>query len=214
MTRRGWITATNVCGVALLRPALSSRPGSARFYVLSLATAGVWTAGAIASGYPLPAGARRGGQRLIPVGTGAGAFAAFYAAALVARRTSVLDRAIRNVLRHAGTGSAPLLVLTTCANAVAEELFFRGAVYAAAQRHPIVNSALAYTAATAATRNPALTLAGAAMGTLLARQRRATGGVEAPALTHLTWSLLMVRFLPALFRGNRRPDADAAPVVG
>jgi hypothetical protein len=37
------------------------------------------------------------------------------------------------------------------------------------------------------------------MGTLFALQRRATGGVQAPILTHLTWSALMVRFLPPLF---------------
>jgi hypothetical protein len=38
------------------------------------------------------------------------------------------------------------------------------------------------------------------MGTLFAWQRRATGGVQAPLLTHVTWSALMLRFLPRLFR--------------
>ena len=38
------------------------------------------------------------------------------------------------------------------------------------------------------------------MGTLLAVQRRATGGIQAPLLTHLTWSTLMLRYLPPLFR--------------
>jgi membrane protease YdiL (CAAX protease family) len=99
-------------------------------------------------------------------------------------------------------------MMTSCANGVAEELFFRGALYASAgQRHPVATSTIAYTAATAATRNPALTLAGAAMGVLFGLQRRATGGVQAPVLTHLTWSLLMLRFLPPLFRKAIQRDA-------
>jgi uncharacterized protein len=42
------------------------------------------------------------------------------------------------------------------------------------------------------------------MGTMFAAQRRASGGLLAPMLTHVTWSALIVRFLPALFR-RRHP---------
>jgi membrane protease YdiL (CAAX protease family) len=42
------------------------------------------------------------------------------------------------------------------------------------------------------------------MGMLFAWQRRATGGIQAPLLTHLTWSVLMLRFLPPLFRRRLR----------
>ena len=31
-----------------------------------------------------------------------------------------------------------------------------------------------------------------------------TGGIQAPLLTHLTWSVLMLRFLPPLFRRRLR----------
>jgi hypothetical protein len=79
-------------------------------------------------------------------------------------------------------------------------VFFRGALYAAVgRRHPVALSTAAYSLATTSTRNPALVLASGAMGTLFALQRRATGGIEASALTHLTWSALMLRFLPPLF---------------
>ena len=44
----------------------------------------------------------------------------------------------------------------------------------------------------------ALMLASGTMGGLFGLQRRATGGIQAPVLTHLTWSTLMLRFLPAL----------------
>jgi hypothetical protein len=31
-------------------------------------------------------------------------------------------------------------------------------------------------------------------------QRRASGGLQASLITHMTWSTLMVRYLPPLFR--------------
>ena len=48
----------------------------------------------------------------------------------------------------------------------------------------------------------ALVLAATVMGTLFAAQRRASGGIQAPVLTHLTWSILMLRYLPPLFRSG------------
>jgi hypothetical protein len=50
-----------------------------------------------------------------------------------------------------------------------------------------------------ATRNPALVLASTVMGTLFAVQRGRAGGVQAPLLTHVVWSALMLAFLPRLF---------------
>ena len=38
---------------------------------------------------------------------------------------------------------------------------------------------------------------------LFGLQRRTSGGILAPALTHLTWSLLMLRYLPPLFPAPR-----------
>ena len=83
-----------------------------------------------------------------------------------------------------------------------EEIFFRGALYSASALSPqaAVASTGIYALATATTRNPSLVLAAVVMGTLFALQRRASGGLQAPLLTHLTWSTLMVRYLPPLFR--------------
>ena len=92
-------------------------------------------------------------------------------------------------------------MLTAGTNAVGEELFFRGALWSAVQNsHPMVTTTIAYTATTAATRNPALVLAGAVTSVLFGLQRRTSGGVLAPSLAHVTWSLLMLRYLPPLFR--------------
>jgi membrane protease YdiL (CAAX protease family) len=73
--------------------------------------------------------------------------------------------------------------------------------------HAVVASTTAYTLATASTRNPALMLAASVMGSLFGLQRRASGGVEAPVLTHLTWSVLMLRYLPPLFRRAQKGRA-------
>lgn len=198
-------------GATLLGLSLSSEPGSRRFYALTFGLAATWAGGALGSG-PLHLGqAQRRDQSLhrplvTPVATGVGAFCVFYVASLACRHVPEADRALVRVLRFADRGSTPLVVLTTAANGVAEELFFRGALYAAAgRRHPVAKSTAAYVMATAATRNPALVLASLVMGVLFGWQRRASGGVEASALTHLTWSMLMLRYLPPLFR---RPVLD------
>jgi uncharacterized protein YbjT (DUF2867 family) len=86
--------------------------------------------------------------------------------------------------------------------AIGEEVFFRGALFEAVddRRRGVSPSTAVYSLVITATRNPALVLASGIMGTLFARQRRATGGIQAPTLTHVTWSMLMLRFLPPLFR--------------
>jgi hypothetical protein len=130
-----------------------------------------------------------------------GAFGVFYAAALVARRIPLLERAILSVLEYSYQGSQRLVLITTLANGAAEEVFFRGALYAAVgRRSPVAVSTGVYALATVATRNPALVLASVVMGALFGMQRRASGGIQAPMLTHLTWSVLMLRYLPPLFR--------------
>jgi uncharacterized protein len=63
----------------------------------------------------------------------------------------------------------------------------------------VATSTAVYALTTAATRNPALVLASIVMGSMFGLQRRATGGVQAPLITHLVWSTLMVAFLPPLF---------------
>ena len=136
-----------------------------------------------------------------PVATGVAAFGFFYGCALVSRKIPLLDRAISRVLVFAEEGDEPLVLLTTLANGLGEEVFFRGALYAAlGEDHPVLKSTAVYALATSTTRNPALVLAAGVMGSLFGLQRRASQGLQAPVLTHLTWSALMVRYLPPLFR--------------
>ena len=210
--RRLIVTATGIGGAGLLGISLSTKAGSPQFYILTMGLASTWAAGALSSG-PLPLNTtkdRDGTWRrpvIMPVLTGAGAFGLFYGAARLARHIPPLNRAIGSVLHYADDGSTPLVLATASANAVAEELFFRGALWSlVAESHPVVKTTLAYAATTAATRNPALVLAGTATSVLFGLQRRTSGGILAPALSHLTWSLLMLRYLPPLFPAPRRPQ--------
>lgn len=209
--RRRVVVGVGLVGAGLLGASLSTKPGSSQFYGLTLGVAATWIAGGLASG-PLHLGwiqDRDGRLRrpvINPVMVGAGAFATFYGCALTAREIPVLNQAISNVLTYADRGSGSFVLLTTLANGAAEEVFFRGAVYAAAgEWHPVVVSSAVYSLATATTRNPALVLASVVMGVLFGLQRWATGGIQAPLLTHLTWSALMLRFLPPLFASLPTP---------
>ena len=196
---------------ALLRSAFAAEAGSARFYLLSTSLAGTWTAGALGAG-PIPwcgddwRDRPRSAARalvIVPVVSGAATFAVFYGAARVARRHHTLRRAIASVLRYADAGATPLVLLIASGSGVAEEMFFRGALWSGSR--PLRTTTLAYAASTAATGNPALVLAGLVTSAIFGWQRAATGGVLAPALTHVTWSVLMVRHLPPLFRDANQP---------
>lgn len=211
--RRRVVAGVSLLGTGLLGASLSTQPNSKEFYGLTAAVAATWTAGGLLSG-PLHLGwIQSRDQRLrrpilTPLATGVGAFGFFYGCALVARSVPVLDGAIGQVLAFAEEGSNPMVVATTLANGLGEELFFRGAIYAAVDADlAVVVSTAVYTLATTSTRNPALVLAAAVMGTLFSLQRRASGGLQAPVLTHLTWSTLMVRYLPPLFRHAHRNTA-------
>jgi membrane protease YdiL (CAAX protease family) len=211
--RRRRVTAgVSVAGAGLLGVSLSQKPDSRSFYALTLGVAGTWMAGGLASG-PLHLGwvqtprATLRRPLLTPVIAGVGAFGLFYAAALGARRVPPLDAAVSRILRYAQQGDPALVLTTTLANGVAEEVFFRGALYAAVGVDaPVLTSSAVYSLATVATRNPALVLASVPMGVLFALQRRASGGIQAPIISHVTWSVLMLRFLPPLFAD--RPSID------
>ena len=131
---------------------------------------------------------------------GYGALAAlFVLGALVVRNIPFLGDRVSSVLDYADQGSLPLLVVVTAVNGIAEELFFRGAAYAAVTRHPVAWTSAGYVAATAATGNVMLTFAALLLAVVVGLERRASGGVLAPVLTHVTWSLAMLLVLPTLF---------------
>jgi len=202
--RRGVVFVTLVVGATLLGFSLSTRAGDQAFYWLTAALAATWILGGTASG-PLHLGRIRARTELrrpvaTPILLGLVAAAVFVAGALVIREVGPLRTLTADVLEHARRGSFVLILVIAVLNGIAEEVFFRGALFAAiGRRHPVAISTAVYTLTTLATANPVLTFAAATLGTVLGLQRRASGGILAPVLTHVTWSSAMLFALPPLF---------------
>jgi membrane protease YdiL (CAAX protease family) len=136
---------------------------------------------------------------LAPILIGLALGGVFVAGGLVVREIDWLDRQVRSVLDFADQGAIPLVLLVTVVNGIAEELFFRGAAYAAIPRHPVAWTTLAYVVATLATGNVMLAFAAILLGVVVGLERRASGGILAPILTHVSWSVVMLFALPVLF---------------
>ncbi|HEY1134673.1 MAG TPA: CPBP family intramembrane glutamic endopeptidase [Nocardioides sp.] len=194
--------ATVVAGAVVLGLMLRFDPGSVGFYTCTVVLAGVWALGAFLAG-PVHLGrsGRAPGHRplVAPLLVGLGLVALFTVGALVVREIPPLEEAVRDVVSFTGEGVAPGLVVVTLVAGVAEELFFRGALYDAVHRHPVAVTTVVYVLATAATGNVMLAFAAALLGVVTGLQRRATGGVLAGAVTHVTWSVGMLFLLPLLF---------------
>jgi membrane protease YdiL (CAAX protease family) len=205
LRHRQWVTGVVVViGAVVLGLSLRIQPGNDWFYPATFGLALVWTVGAFASG-PLHLGrtlrGREPGPRpfALPLLYGVLLAAVFVVGALVVRQVPWLDHQVQHVLDHADQGSVPVLVVVTAVNGVAEELFFRGALYAALPRYPVVVTSAAYTLATLATGNVMLAFAAVLLGALVGLERRATGGIQGPIITHVVWSLAMLLALPLLF---------------
>lgn len=174
------------------------------FYWLMLALAVLWGAGALVSG-PLHLGVvrfRGRNERPVFTGTGVGLVlgAVFLVGGLVVRQIAPLAGQVTEILDFTNQVSWRIVVLIALANAITEEMFFRAALYTAFGRHqPILWSTLLYVAAVLATGNLMLGFGALVLGWVCAVERRATGGVLAPVLTHLVWGLMMVLALPPIF---------------
>ncbi len=193
------VVVTLVVGTCLLAGTLRAAPGSTAFFAFALAAAAVWIVGSIASG-PIPWRPARARPRdeLLPGVLLAGlAFVGFLLADLIGRHLPLVAGALHRVLAQADKGALVVVLVVALVNAVGEELFFRGALFAALEQHrPVLTSTLVYVAVTAATGNVALVVAAAVMGTLFSLQRVNSGSVLASTVTHLCWSTLMLLALP------------------
>jgi uncharacterized protein len=196
-----------VVGAVVLGFSLSIPPeDNVKFSIATLVLAGVWAVGAFASG-PLhlgrvghPAEPDLMAPRPVvqPVLIGALLALLFVVGAFVVREIPWLDEQVSKVLAHTGQGAPVLLLAVTVLNGIAEELFFRGALYAALPRNQVFWTTIAYTVATLATGNVMLGFAAILLGLVVGLQRRASGGILAPIITHLVWSVTMLYALPAI----------------
>jgi uncharacterized protein len=204
--RRIVVALTILVGATLLGLSFSTEQGDPRFYALTLALALTWVVGSVASG-PLHLGhiLFRGTLRrpiITPIVVGLILAAIFIAGSLVIRLIPPLAGYAEDVLGYARAGNLVVVAVITLVNGIAEEMFFRGALFAAiGVRHPVLISTVLYALATVAGGNPVLVLAAAILGTVVGLQRRAGGGILAPILTHITWSMSMLFLLPPIFAG-------------
>lgn len=133
--RRLTVCVVLVAGAALMAYSLTRPPGDVTFYWLTLALAAVWTGGSLLSG-PLHLGRttwRDTARRPVITGAVMGLLlgAVFLAGGLAVRNIPAIAEPITRVLEYTNHGALWLIVVIALVNAVAEELFFRGALYTA-----------------------------------------------------------------------------------
>jgi uncharacterized protein len=205
--RRIVVGITLAVGATLLGLSFSVRQGDPAFYPLTFGLAATWTLGSLLSG-PLHLGhILRGGTLrrpiITPIASGLLLAAVFVAGAFFIRTIPALASLTEDVLGYARLGNLWIILAITLVNGIAEELFFRGALFAAIGIwHPVLISTVIYALATIAGGNAVLVFAAALLGTVVALERRASGGILAPILTHMTWSLTMLLVLPPIFAGE------------
>lgn len=196
-TRRRVVTVlvTLVVGAAVSGWALRIPAGDAMFYPATALLATVWLVGAFASG-PIRIGRephRTSRPVVSSILTAAVLAIIFCVGALVVARIQPLREPVLALLEHATVGNLVLVAALTAVNGVAEECFHRGAVYSATSRfHPILVTTVIYGAVTAASGILLLVVAAVLLGLVTAVQRRCTGGVLGPIITHVVWSMVML----------------------
>lgn len=219
LQRRVVAGLTLLAGAFMLWWALRIEPGDPLFYWVTLGLGAVWAVGAVASGrlYLGRSHTRSGRSDARPVvqslALGTLLLGVFLAGAVLVVQLPPLRDPVQGLLDHARFGSLPLVFAITAFNGVAEELYFRGALFAAVgRRHAVAVTTVVYAAVTAASGIALLVLAAAMLGFVVGLQRRVTGGILGPVITHLIWSLGMLLLLPVAFDlfGPTRP----APVGG
>jgi uncharacterized protein len=189
------VSVTFLAGVAMLTVTLHLEPGDETFVLTALATAAIWAVGARACG-PLP---MRGPTTQAGIAAVVGCLALLLclAVAVVVADIPFLAQPAEDLLAHRGTAALPVMVLITALNSVAEEMYFRGALYTTVSaRFAWIITAIAYTLATLPSEVLLLSTAAALLGALTGLLRRATGGLLAPVVAHLIWSLGMLFLLP------------------
>jgi membrane protease YdiL (CAAX protease family) len=203
--RRVVVVVTLIVGATLLHLAFAQPAGSTAFYGYTFALAVAGATGGLLSGRLPFAPLGRSRAELLREAAGAVALGVLIAGIFIAGASVValihpLRRFVVDVVTHTHGTSFALILVVTVINAVAEEVFFRGAVFAAVgPRHTVVLTTLIYIATIAISGNLALAFAAAVLGLVLALERRITGDLMAPALTHATWSAVMLIVLPLLF---------------
>lgn len=203
--RRRVVAATTLAvGAVCLALTLNMDRASPYFTLATLGVACIWFVGAFASGKLHAGRISVAGQMRRPIWPplilGLVLVTVFVVGAFITRQIPPLADQANNVLGFAEENSLLLLAVATFINGIAEEFFFRGALYAAIREpRQVLVTTIAYVVSTLLTGNVMLAFAAAVIGVVTGLQRRSTGGLVAPIITHLTWSMSMLFILPLIF---------------
>ena len=204
LVQRRWVCAVTLAiGSFLMAWTLRISPGDPALYAATLALGTTWVVGAMTSGklYLGSANTRTGAgtSRAIVQALLLGLIlvAVFVAGGLVVANVPVLRDPLLVPLAHARMGVLPIIIGLLFLNGAAAELFFRGSLYAAVGgQHAVLITTFVFALSVVSTGSPVIITGAAVLGTVVGLQRRVTGGVLAPIITHLTWLTGMVLLLP------------------
>jgi uncharacterized protein len=204
-TRRRWIAlVTLLIGTGALIGLLRVDADDPRFALAAACVAAIWFGGGWLAGPP-PVRGDVGARRAAGLGVGSGLLAAAVclSAGFVAAHVAGLRDPAQDLLAHTATGTVAVFGVALL-NGIAEELFFRGALYdALSPPYALLGSTGAYVLTTVGSGVLLLPAAALLLGLLTGWLRRVTGGVIAPAAAHLTWSLAMISVLPSVLSTGR-----------
>ena len=207
LVQRRWVCAVTLAvGSFMMAWTLRTvrvSPADPVIYAATLALGTTWVVGTLLSGKVYLGGGNRrnggDGSRAIAQSflLGIALTAVFLAGAAVVAIVPALRDPMLGLLGDVQLGILPVVIVLFVLNAVAEELFFRGGLYAAiGGKHEVLITTFVYALSTVPTGIPVLVLGSAALGAAVGFQRRVTGGVLGPIITHLTWLAGMMLLLP------------------
>jgi membrane protease YdiL (CAAX protease family) len=195
--RNGLVLAAALVATAYLTGRIyDERPGSSKTVLLAYLLSAVLLLGATLSGGMPKARSKRGKRPVAgPVLTALALFVGFLVANAVLGLIPAVDHAVNDVLARADRGDAFTLWTSTIVAGVAEEVFYRGALFERVPA-PVVTATVAHVLCTIPAGNVAVTGAAAVLGIVCGTSRRVSGGWWAPAVTHAAWSLAILWLLP------------------
>lgn len=204
LVQRRWISSVTLAmGSFLLAITLRLPPGDPAFYATTLALSATWIVGGMISGKiylgnsNTRAGTSSGRGVLQAVIIGVVLLGVFLGGAMLVAPVAILRNPLRGLLMYADLGILPLVTALTVLVAIGEELFFRGALWAAVGgRQALLVTTLIYALTTIPSGLPLMVFAAALVGFVAGAHRRVTGGVLGPIIIHLIWSLGMLLLLP------------------
>ena len=202
--RRVVVAVTLLVGAVVLAWALRIEPGDPTFYIATFALAGVWAVGAV------PVGAAAPGSRPHPrrPGLAAGPSCSRWPSGRCCSGCSWSGRSWSPRSRSCATPSRTCWTTRSSARSPWSRSSPRSTASRRSctsgarctprvgRRHAVAGHHGRLHARRGDQRHPAAGAAAAVVGLVVGLQRRVTGGILGPIITHLTWSLGMLFLLP------------------